>query len=129
MLAKCFSLETPHEILRFQCVDALYKCYQELDDWVPSESPHRLGVLARQHLLLYSRLCAESAGDLVWNLFPKHHLFAHVAEGAVVNPRLEWNYGDEAEIGTAVGLAKATNLAYLPTHLLRRYCLVFELEA
>ena len=51
----------------------------------------------------------------------------HLAEGAVVNPRLEWNYGDENEIGTAVGLAKVTNSKHMATQLLERYIRVFTL--
>eukprot|EP00974_Lingulodinium_polyedra_P098371 9534127-Lingulodinium_polyedra.AAC.1 len=50
MLANCFSMESSHAQLRFQCVDALCRCYQELEHWEPKASPSRLGQTARQHL-------------------------------------------------------------------------------
>ena len=28
----------------------------------------------------------------------------HVVENAIVNPRFEWNYGDESDIGEAVAM-------------------------
>ena len=56
-----------------------------------------------------------------------HHLFIHVAEGAVTNPRDEWNYGDEAEIGVAAKHAAASKVAHLPVHLMQRYRSTFAL--
>ena len=128
MLTRCFTIEAAHRRLRFQCVDALHKCYVELDSWCPEQSPHRLAKHARQHLLLCVELRTESTDPLLWNLYPKHHLFAHVAEGAITNPRLEWNYADESEIGAAVKQAQVTNVQHLPVHLIQRYRDNFECE-
>ena len=121
MLARCFAIETAHDRLRYHCVDALYRCYAELETWCPEQSPHRLAKHARQHLLLFVELRKQCTDPLLWNLYPKHHLFAHVAESAITNPRLEWNYADESEIGSAVGQARVTNVQHLPVQLIQRY--------
>ena len=127
MLSTTFSCATAHAQLRLSCAKALLGCYHELEHWVPGESPHKLATHARQHLLLYCRLRQESVSDRMWNLFPKHHLLIHVAEGAVTNPRLEWNYGDESEIGLAVKEAMASHKVFLPVHLIQRYRATFTM--
>ena len=96
-------------------------------DWDQGSSPHRFSTFVRQHLLLLCELRAESKDPRAWALYPKHHLLIHIAEGAIVNPRLEWNYGDESEIGSAVALAANTNVVHLATQLLERYRVTFEM--
>ena len=108
-------LKSDHEDMRFHCVEALQKCYKELEDCSPMTSPQRLGENARRHLLLWTVLKQECQDPLLWCLYPKHHLFLHTAEGAATNPRLEWNYGDESEIGAAVKVAAGCNVAHLCT--------------
>ena len=126
MLRTCFPLVSPHEQTRYQCLAALHRCYMELGTWTPKSSPERLCRNARQHLLLYCQLRAEATNDLLWCLFPKHHLFIHLAEAAVTNPRPEWNYADESEIGEAAKQAAKTNVAHLSVQLLQRYRATFE---
>ena len=58
----------------------------------------------------------------VW--YPKHHLFVHVCEHTQttgINPKLEWCYGDESEIGEAAALAKRCHANHLGSQLLEKY--------
>ena len=85
-LLNLFDKTSDHAILRAQCVDALQRCYEELAAWDPANSPTRLAQAARQHLILYTELRRTATRDWAWSLFPKHHLFIHLAEETVVNP-------------------------------------------
>ena len=125
LLLNCFSMESDHAANRFHCVQALHECYQEMEAWDPRSSPARLGVLARRHLLLWATLKAETTDPLMWCLYPKHHLWLHTAEQSPTNPRLEWNYSDESEIGTAVGAAKGCNVRYVAAALIQHYRAAF----
>ena len=78
-------------------------------------------------MLLLVQLRDESADPLLWNLYPKHHLFIHIVESAVTNPRDEWNYGDESEIGAAVELAGNTSSKHLCKALIGHYRDTFHL--
>jgi hypothetical protein len=127
MLSKMFGLGTSHEILRYQCADALNNVYLELKNWIPGgTSLQRLGHFGRQHLILYCELSKASTDSMVWNMFPKHHQFIHVVEEARENPKLEWNYPQEDEIGKAGGIAAKCNQSYLCTKVLARYRATFE---
>jgi len=126
MLTNYFPHDDDHTNRRLKCVEALKKCYDELDAWVPHESPHRLGLSARQHLMLYRALRDNCPRERLWNMYPKHHILVHLAEGAVANPRLEWNYNDEAEIGAAVKQAQRVHKDHLPQQLMSRYRATFE---
>ena len=55
-----------------------------------------------------------------------HHLFAHVCDVVETNPREEWNYMDEAEIGHGVLLAQQTNVNYIPSVMMTRYRVAFR---
>ena len=83
----------------------------------------------RQHLLLYCELRMSSTREASWNLFPKHHMFIHLVEETVSNPRLEWNYLDEAAIGEAAKLAASCNTQHIATQALQKYRLTFTLDA
>jgi len=126
MLATCFDVTTPHARLRLQCVDALLKCYHLLDNWA-QDSPVALARAAREHLLLLAELRSTCHDDLRWCLYPKHHIFIHLAEGATSNPRAEWNYGDESEIGEAVKLASRVSPTHIAVQLMPRYMNLFVL--
>jgi hypothetical protein len=126
MLLNHFPLQSPHEHLRFQCVDAMHKVYLELSNWVDGVSAARLGHFGRQHLILYSELAKRTSDDRCWHLYPKHHQFIHVVESARVNPKLEWNYADEDEIGTAADVARGCHPSYICTKLVARYRATFE---
>ena len=89
-----------------QCVDSLIACYSEMDAWDQRTSPRRFALSGKRHLLLLVRLNEETNDDAMWNLYPKHHLLIHVVENSMVNPRLEWNYGEESTIGDAVAMSK-----------------------
>ena len=95
-------MESVHAANRFHCVEALHECYQEMEQWDPRTSPGRLGVLARRHLLLWATLQDIANDPLLWCFYPKHHMWLHCAEQCgAINPRSEWNYSDESEIGAA----------------------------
>ena len=99
-MKKCFSLETPHELTRYNCVEQVYLVYRELDEWVPDGSSARRAVLcARRHLVLHVEICR--AKPSTWCLYPKHHSFVHACTFDGPNPNMLWNYGEEDEIGTA----------------------------
>ena len=126
MLDTCFSKASSHEAFRFQCVDALWRCYTEMEQWDPDYSPSRLSQAARQHLLLYCELNKETGDQNLWRLYPKHHLFVDLAEESTCNPRMEWNYSDESAIGLAVKQAASCNANYICTHLMQRYQCSFQ---
>ena len=94
------------------CATALLKVYEEMEPttWQDDgSSTAKVADLGRQHLLLYAQLSEASADDTKWRVYPKHHLFAHVVSRCLANPRLEWNYLDEAEMGVAAVLASVSN--------------------
>ena len=110
----------------------LCACYDEFRSW--KEGGVSRAILlghARRHCLLYRELAkAAQASDpwtLFWKLYPKHHLFLHCAD-TDVNPRLEWNYRDESEIGDAVDVATACNPAHLHTAVIHKYRVTFDAE-
>ena len=121
-MATAFDVSTEHQQTRLSCVDSLLECYKILNEWEDLDTPAVSLVRAgRRHLLLYRALRDNSPDPLRCHLYPKHHLVAHIIEGATVNPRDEWNYGDESEIGDACKLAKNTHSAHLTTELIARY--------
>ena len=126
MLRDFLPMACPHSLLRFQCLDALYYVYWELEHWRPIESPTQLWRSMQRHLLLYAELRATSVDDNKWALTPKHHLACHAAQ-TCTNPRELWNYLDESEIGDAAAIASARNQHGLPTMLLSRYRAHFSL--
>ena len=99
ILQRFFRPETAHEEIRLRCVESLSEFYDLLQDWTdhPSKNHQKeCGRLARKHLLHYSELAQESLqtgrheGLKLWRLYPKHHLFLHVAEDQLTetgNPR------------------------------------------
>ena len=54
----------------------------------------------------------------------------HVADRTATrgNPKREWNYADESEIGEACNMARTANRAHLATTVLKRYRATFVLE-
>ena len=46
----------------------------------------------------------------------------------LVNPRLEWNYLDEAEMGVAAVMAAVSNQGAIETELLQRYLATFTAQ-
>ena len=124
MLGNLVDRTTDHAKLRYNCVSALVEVYKEMehDAWKNDGSSNlRVADCGRRHLLLYAELSGLSRDSRKWRLYPKHHLMDHVAGRCVVNPRLEWNYLDEAEIGVAAVLASVSNQSTIETELLQRY--------
>ena len=102
MLRSFFPIDTDHSKLRYQCVHNLYMCYYEMDHWVDGgPSTERIEKFSRQHLILYGELSKNALSDLLWRLYPKHHLFCHIGADATDNPKSSWNYALEGEIGDA----------------------------
>jgi len=128
MLRTCFPCESAHDKRRLHCVEALLRCYEEMETWGPGVSPHRLATSGKQHLLLFCELRREDGmSDLMWrNLFPKHHLFAHCLDSSITNPRLEWNYAEESEIGLAVRQSMKLHKLHVPTQVMQRNLCTFE---
>ena len=84
----------------------------------------------RRHLLLYKQLRTQAADAKLWALYPKHHLMIHVGESCLVNPKAEWNYRDESEIGLCAAFHKKANQTHtsLLKNPLLNYRAHFELE-
>ena len=115
-----------YEHLRYNCVQSLSACYNEIANWVSDGSSRaRLGKYARQHLLLYGELSKKTPKGR-WHLIPKHHLFLHLAEEGGANPRLEWNYMDESEIGDAAKFALHCSAKHFAKAFIERYALCFR---
>ena len=77
MLETYYDITTEHNKIRLQCVKALCRVYNELNDWV-ADSPLRLGKFAREHIALYNELRCRSGDDIYYQFYPKHHLWIHV---------------------------------------------------
>ena len=104
---------------------ALHLCgiYGEIDNWDPDTSPAKINDFARRHVTLYRELSNLQTDKQLWHVFPKHHLLLHVCEHTLhsrINPKLEWCYGDESEIGAAKRLAIKCHASWLGTQLLER---------
>lgn len=127
-LEHAFDLDTPHEKSRFRCVAALNSVYEEMINWDNVHSPDRLRKFARQHLILFRDLSSKSTDPYCWCMFPKHHLFCHVTDTVTTNPRLEWNYSEEAAIFEGVLLAQQTNVHAIPTQVIERHRVTFRLD-
>ena len=120
MLHKCFPLDTEHQQARCHCVAAIWEAYREMEMevWDPRTSPSKLGDCARRCLILWAALKDACPEPAMWCFYPKHHMWLHCAEMCTTNPRLEWNYADESEIGRAVLLAAKCNVLKLPVSLM-----------
>ena len=90
-------------------------------DEMAQNSPARLTTYARQHLILYDYLSKTSGNELMYHIYPKHHLFCHVAMDVTSNPMDTWNYRDEDEIGKAVRIAKTVSPPYLHQVVVTRH--------
>ena len=126
MLSNFFAVDTPYKQLRLDCVSALKKIYEEMNSWDSATSPLRLGELARTHLILYGELGRQQIEENLWCFAPKHHLFIHCAESTRVNPKQEWCYSDEDEIGKCAALARSCNPLYISSHLVMKYRETFQ---
>ena len=111
--------------LRLDCLNALDRCDFEMEHWGEDSSRLRLARFGRQHLECYKQLGELQEDPLMYCLFPKHHMFIHVTESHT-NPRLLWCYGDEDEIGKAVGICKSVSAFHVDTMLMERYRLTFD---
>jgi hypothetical protein len=101
----CFETVSSHAKLRLACVQALLGAYSEMDNWVDGgHSSCKLAEYGRKHLILYGEL-VNSSLSVEWLYYPKHHVFIHVCEGALDNPKKEWNYADESAIGDCARMA------------------------
>ena len=110
MLKHLWGFEHAQDRLRFHIVDALFKCYRERDNWNPDGSSRALLVKeGRRHLLLYSEMGKLYPDRLRYRCYPKHHQFQHLVEENSVNPKLEWCYSDESEIGAAAKESRYCN--------------------
>ena len=127
ILINCFDMATAHAKLRFDCLDHLHNCYEELRTWQnDGSSALKLSTSARMHLLLYKQLHEQRTHEKAWKLAPKHHLWLHCAEHRATNPMQEWNYRDEDEIGKAVEIGSGVNPARVRDQLLPRYAITFS---
>eukprot|EP00959_Pyramimonas_sp_CCMP1952_P133400 2789479-Pyramimonas_sp.AAC.1 len=113
MLEKLFPLDTPHRRMRFQCVSKFVELYRAMENWIPVESEGRVRKLGSQGVCLYAELSSAALSadrsTLMWRMYPKHHLFLHALEDSVEvggNPRSQWCYADEDNIGDAASRAK-----------------------
>ena len=131
LLGNLVARTTDHAQLRYNCVSALLEVYNEMevDTWKDDGSSScKVADKGRQHLLLYCELRRTAASEKHWRMYPKHHLFDHSVGRCVVNPRLEWNYLDEAEMGIAAVMASVSNQQFLETNLVERYRVTFKAD-
>lgn len=127
MLQNFFPASSDHDELRENCVKALVKVYEEIDNWTDDGSSSlNIATHGRRHLLLYKQLSDSAEHWTSWNTYPKHHLFAHVVSRCADNPKLEWNYADESEMGLSAAVARMANQGAVETALLRRYRITFK---
>ena len=119
ILAHWCPLDNPHNILRLHCVEALCRCYAEVDTWAP-DSGERLGKCGRQFVALYCELRRSATDDWRWKLSPKFHLFIHLCEKGE-NPRDTWNYWDESEIGKCADIAETVHPSRLAVGIIAKY--------
>jgi len=118
---------TDHDKNRLLCTQAINKVYNELEEsrWDPETSPAIIREFTSKHLLLYAELSKEALETCVygtfWRLYPKHHLFYHVIHDSEDNPRSDWCYTDEHEIGNAVSVAEKLHVSTLATEIIERY--------
>ena len=61
-----------------------------------------------------------------WAFLPKHHFWLHLCEQCSCNPKLEWNYGDEGEIGQAAAFARGSTATCFETTFIERGRICFE---
>ena len=102
-------------------------CYEEIANWKCDGSSRQLLIrTGRRHLMLYAELGKLFPNNHKYALYPKHHLWQHLLEDDTVNPRLEWNYSDEDEIGQAATFAKATNSQFFETAFIERYVITWQ---
>ena len=127
VLIVAFARSTPREILRFQCVDAMFQCHEIMKNWGPGPK-RELARQTRTHLLLYLKLFREVDDPICWQPYPKHHLMIHNAEDCECNPRFAWNYGCESAIGESSEMAQGLNVLYLSTSLIERYRVTYRLD-
>ena len=123
VLLKCVERTSEHAVLRFQCLNGLYLCYHEMEQWT-DQSRRRLAEFSRRHLQLFVQLhvTTRDVDYLKWHCLPKHHLFIHCCEdNNGVNPRTVWNYSYETEIGTCIRSAQASNGRHLGAAHIERY--------
>ena len=127
LLQVLWETDSEHARLRLQCIAALDAAYAKLAHWQgDSASAFELGSLARRHLLKYGELQRLVDSGLRWAFLPKHHLWLHLCEQCSCNPRLEWNYGDEDEIGQAAAFARGSHAASFETAFIERGRICFE---
>ena len=134
MLTELFPAKSDYEKMRLQCLESLHRFYKALprsreaddgDEFMASA----LGRLARQHVILYGELSRHPDRPRRWEayrMYPKHHLFIHLAEVDYKvhgNPRENWNYEDEDMIGLCVGTVSGSsqNSGYIHRPFIEKY--------
>ena len=128
MLPKFFPAESPREKLREDMIEALAMAYDVMDPeyWDDESSPLELSRWGHRHLSLYHDLSHDALINLCiygtfWNIYPKHHLCCHIFGESQTNPRDEWNYEDESEIGKCSQAAELLHPKTLHRSLIERH--------
>jgi len=124
----CFPKDSPHAVLRLQCLSRLKELHEIMVDWDAAVSPPLLATAGEQYLLLYAELSKEALAvdefSVLWALVPKHHLLIHCVTDQVDkhgNPRESWAYWDESEIGLAAASCVRLHPSTLHRTLISRY--------
>ena len=123
MLKNHFSCTTPRQGARLNCLHHLDACYREMEDgaWNDDTSQAVVADHTRKFLMLYKQMQDGRLDMKCWNLYPKHHIMVHCVQ-KLVNPKAEWCYSDESEIGTAGTVAQSMHKVHLHTHMIPRHC-------
>ena len=121
-MMRFFDTQSAHATLRYQCVNALCLVCAQMDRWQDGGGvPFCIARWGRKHIMLYAELSSNSDCSNSWHMYPKHHVVVHVVECCRVNPKLEWNYKDESEIGDVAHMACIANYSWICLKLLERY--------
>ena len=122
-----------HKELRYNCIVQFEKMYVGLvQPWAGGEYVAACG---RKALVLYAELQNEAlcskhfqkTGVLLYRLYPKMHGLLHVLEDQVKisgNPRDNWCYADESEIGAAVCVAESMHPSKLHRGVMKKHRLL-----
>ena len=128
---KFFPAKCEFSDAREKCVCKLERIYNEMipENWNRETSKPRIIKWYRQFYNLYLELyshCLQTRCEYgtYYRVYPKFHLLGHVFEESPDNPRDEWCYLDENEIGDCANCAESLNAHNLQRSLIDRYRIV-----
>ena len=113
----------------------LVEFYQLINDeplFMSASGKARIATVGQKFAIIYSSLSQQSleAGERMWKLMPKLHMFVHLCEwqaGESGNPRSYWTYADEDLVGLLVEVAQSCHTRTMaPSALFKWMHVYFE---